>query len=265
MIDTHSHLYEPDFATDIDEVVARARAAGVEHILLPNINKESVDPMLALCRAYPGYFFPMMGLHPEDVRDDWAQVLSRMEELLRQPDHPYVAVGEVGLDLYWDRTYEAQQIEALRRQVEWAARFRLPLMIHCRSAHRQLVGIMEEFRQANLGGVFHCFGGTVDEALELLSFPGFALGIGGVVTFKKSTLPQVLAQVPLGRIVLETDSPYLAPVPHRGGRNESSYLVEIRDRLAQIYQTDPDEVERQTNATAKRIFLRINPPETPLR
>ena len=254
MIDTHSHLYGPEFAEDIDEVIARARVAGVERVLLPNINKESIQPMLSLCEAYPDFFSPMLGLHPEDVTSDYLPLLDEMERALQMPAHPYVAVGEVGLDFYWDTTYAKQQLDAFRRQVEWAVRYQLPLMIHCRAAHRELVQIMEDYREANLSGVFHCFGGTLQEAEELLSFPGFVLGIGGIVTFKKSPLPDVLTQVPLDRIVLETDAPYLAPSPHRGQRNESAFLVATRNKLAQIYALPPEEIDECTNATVRRIF-----------
>ena len=254
MIDTHSHLYEPEFAEDREAVLQRARQAGVERILLPNINNDSREPMLELCRLNPGYCYPMLGLHPEDVRPDFQPTLDAMRHELAQPGHPYIAVGEVGLDFYWDQTYANEQAQAFRQQVQWAVKFRLPLMIHCRAAHRQMVDVLNEFRGENLSGVFHCFGGTMDEATELLSFPHFVLGIGGVVTFKKSPLPEVLRHVPLERIVLETDSPYLAPVPHRGQRNESSFLVDTCHKVAEIYEVTPAEVERVTNATVRRIF-----------
>lgn len=257
MIDTHSHIYGPEFSDDIREAVARARAAGVEHILLPNINAESIGPMLALCSQYPGYFFPMMGLHPTDLTPDYPQVLEQMEDRLRQADHPYVAVGEVGLDYYWDKSNYAEQQDAFRQQVEWAVAYRLPLMIHCRAAHRELVDILNDYRDKGLTGVFHCFGGSLEEARELLSFEGFVLGIGGVVTYKKSSLPEVLTHVPLERIVLETDAPYLAPVPHRGQRNESAYVADTLRAVAQIYKMEPYEVEKCTNDTAKRIFTRM--------
>lgn len=254
MIDTHSHIYEPEFDEDRDLVVARAREAGVERILLPNINAASIQPMLSLCNRYPDYLFPMIGLHPEDVKEDYQQVLDDMEQLLQQPRHPFIAVGEVGLDFYWDDTYKEQQISALLRQVGWASKYGLPLMIHTRNAHVEMMQVFESFRLENLTGVFHCFSGTAEEAVQLLSFPGFVLGIGGVSTFKKSPLPQVLQDVPLDRIVLETDAPYLAPVPYRGKRNESAYVVEVARQLAHIYNVSLQEVERVTNATAKRIF-----------
>ena len=253
MIDTHSHIYGPEFDEDRDLVVERARQAGVEAILLPNINADSVLPMLELCRAYPQFCFPMIGLHPEDVREDYQTRLAEMEDLLEKP-HSFLAIGEVGLDFYWDDTFRKQQIEALERQVCWARDYNLPLVIHCRSAHRELVEVMERHRADNLSGIFHCFGGTCEEAAELLSFDGFVLGIGGVLTYKKSTLPEVLKTVPLERVVMETDSPYLAPVPHRGKRNESAYVVYVAQRLAEVYGCDVSVVDNVTTSTAKRLF-----------
>lgn len=254
MIDTHSHIYGPEFDEDRDQVVARAREAGVEMVLLPNINAETIAPMLALCDKYPGYCYPMMGLHPEDVRDDYQQVLDSMWQRLQMPDHPYIAIGEVGLDFYWDETYRQQQLDAFEQQVCWARDLRLPLVIHSRNSHVELVEVMERHRSEGLRGIFHCFGGTLDEAHELLSFPGFVLGIGGVLSYKKSTLPDVLREVPLNRVVVETDAPYLAPVPHRGKRNESAYVADTLCRLAEVYQTTPLEVDKITTETAKHLF-----------
>lgn len=259
MIDTHSHIYEPVFDADREEVVMRARQAGVECILLPNINAQSIGQMLDMCRRNPGYCFPMLGLHPEDIGEDYVQVLADMKALLDAPGHPYVAIGEVGLDYYWDKSKVKEQDEVFRTQIEWAIEYRLPLMIHCRSAHRRLVETMSEYRDEALSGVFHCFGGTAEEALELLQFPGFMLGIGGVVTYKNSPLPKTLQSVPLERIVLETDAPYLTPVPYRGKRNESAYVVEVLRKVAYIYNVSEQEAESVTNSNAKRIFQLINP------
>ena len=258
MIDTHSHIYEPPFNADREEVIQRARQAGVEYILLPNINIGSIAPMLDMCRCYPGYCFPMLGLHPEDIEEDYKQVLADMKAMLEAPDHPYIAVGEVGLDYYWNKSKVKEQEETFRTQIEWAIAYHLPLMIHSRSSHRQLVAAISEFKDEALTGVFHCFGGTKEEAQELLQFEGFALGIGGVVTYKNSSLPEVLTTVPLERIVLETDSPYLTPVPYRGKRNESAYVVEVLRKIAQIYNVSEQKAEDITNSNAKRIFKRIN-------
>ncbi len=259
MIDTHSHIYEPVFDADREEVVVRARQAGVECILLPNINAQSIGQMLDMCRRNPGYCFPMLGLHPEDIGEDYVQVLADMKALLDAPGHPYIAIGEVGLDYYWDKSKVKEQDEVFRTQIEWAIEYRLPLMIHCRSAHRRLVETMSEYRDEALSGVFHCFGGTAEEALELLQFPGFMLGIGGVVTYKNSPLPKTLQSVPLERIVLETDAPYLTPIPYRGKRNESAYVVEVLRKVAYIYNVSEQEAESVTNSNAKRIFQLINP------
>lgn len=260
-IDTHSHLYGEEFDIDREEVMARARAAGVEKIFLPNINAASVGPMLDLCRRHPGVCHPMIGLHPEDVTDDWPQVLDGFEQMLQPSDHPFIAIGEVGLDYYWDRSRYEEQQEVFARQVGWALKYGLPLMIHTRNAHHEMMTIMRSYAAeshvTDLRGVFHCFGGTADEAAELLSLNNFMLGIGGIVTFKKSPLPETLRrEVPLERIVIETDSPYLAPVPHRGQRNESAYVIAVAARLAEIYQVGIEEVCEITTSNALRTFPR---------
>ena len=258
MIDTHSHIYEPEFNADRNEAIIRAKQAGVECILLPNINAGSIEQMLDLYYQYPNYCFPMLGLHPEDIEEDYRQVLADMEKLLEAPDHPYIAVGEVGLDYYWDKTKVKEQEETFRIQIEWAIKYHLPLSIHARYAHRQLVTALSEYRNEPLSGVFHCFGGTKEEALELLQFPNFMLGIGGVVTYKNSKLPETLSVVPLERIVLETDAPYLTPVPYRGKRNESAYVVEVLRKIASIFNVSEQEADCITTNNARRIFKRIN-------
>lgn len=255
MIDTHSHIYGPEFDEDRGEAIQRAKAAGVEKILLPNINVDTIRPMLDLCNQYQDYCFPMLGLHPEDVTNEYPKILDEMERKLQAPN-PYIAVGEVGLDFYWDKTFYHEQIEAFNRQIHWAHKYNLPLVIHTRGAHSEMIDIMEQHRDKNLKGIFHCFGGTIEEAKQLLTFRGFMLGIGGVVTFKKSKLPDVLASaVPLSRIVLETDCPYLAPTPHRGKRNESSYVAEVLHKLAIIYNVSEDEIEHITTSNANSIFF----------
>lgn len=258
-IDTHTHLYGEEFDADRAEVVARARAAGAGLLLLPNIDEASIAPMLQMCEDYPDICRPMMGLHPTELPPDPSPLLDRMEALLSAPGNPYVAVGEVGIDLYWDASRRETQIEVFRRQIAWAVRFSLPLVIHSRSAHRDLVDTLAPYQDALSGGIFHCFGGTAAEAEELLDrFPRFVLGIGGVVTFKKSTLPAVLSSVvPLDRTVVETDSPYLAPTPHRGHRNESAYIPIILQTLAEVYGVSPDDIAQQTTQTARRIFPRL--------
>ena len=262
IIDTHSHLYDEAFATDIDDVLARSRAAGVGKIFLPNINATTVEPMLALARRYPDYLYPMLGLHPEDLTDDWRDVLAGMEQLLAEPDHPFIAVGEVGLDYYWDRSRYDEQQEAFAIQVEWAQRYDLPLMIHTRKAHREMVDVLKSSSRRSsdckLTGVFHCFSGSAEEAKELLGFEGFKFGIGGVVTFKNSKLPDVLrSTVPLERVVVETDSPYLSPVPYRGKRNESAYVSAVVDALSVIYHVERDKICEITTRNALETFIKV--------
>lgn len=259
MIDTHSHIDGPEFDEDRDEVVARAREAGVEKILVPAIDLKSLSTVMATAKRYPGYAYPMIGLHPEEVKADWREVLSEMKGLLdanlKQDSEPrYIAVGEVGLDYYWSREFEKEQLEAFEEQVKWSIETRLPLMIHCRKGQNEMVKMLRSYRDDLPGGVFHCFTGNLHEAEELLDFPRFVLGVGGVLTFKKSNLPSVLPHIPFDRIVLETDSPYMAPVPNRGKRNESAYVRLVMERMAECYAVTPEEVEKQINANVKRIF-----------
>ena len=250
MIDTHSHIYGPEFDNDRAEVIQRARLAGVDKVLLPNINEESIARMFQVAEEYPGACYPMMGLHPEDVKEDWTQVLDRMEVLL----DGMIAVGEVGLDFYWDATFRKEQIEAFERQICWAVERDLPLVIHMRKAEQELLEVMERHKSDGLRGVFHCFGGSKETASRMLKHEGFVLGIGGVVTFKNSRLAETLRHVPLDRIVLETDAPYLAPVPYRGKRNEPSYVAHVARFLSDIYNVSEDEVNDVTNLAVKRVF-----------
>ncbi len=253
-IDTHTHLDGTEFDADRDEVMERARAAGVSKVFLPAIDLKSVEAVLAVSRKYEGYAYPMIGLHPEEVEADWENVLHRMREYI-VPGHPFIAIGEVGLDFYWTRDNEREQLAAFERQVEWSVETRLPLMIHCRKAQNEMVAVMRRYQNELPGGVFHCFTGNEKEAEQLLDFHNFVLGIGGVLTFKKSHLPEVLpASVPLSRIVLETDSPYMAPVPKRGERNESAYVEFVLKRLAEAYGVEDEEVARQTNENVERVF-----------
>lgn len=256
-IDTHTHLDGQEFDTDRDEVVARAKAAGVSKVFIPAINLPTVDTVLAVCSRYPGYAYPMIGLHPEDVRADWQDVLSQMKLRLAAPGHPFIAVGEVGIDYYWSREFEEEQLMAFEEQVRWSVEYRLPLMIHCRKGQHEMVRLLRKYEKDLPGGVFHCFTGNEKEAAELLSFSRFALGIGGVLTFKKSHLPEVLPSVPLDRVVLETDSPYMAPVPVRGKRNESAYVLYVLKRMAECYGVTEQQVADATNENVKRIFGQI--------
>lgn len=254
-IDTHTHLDGTEFDADRDEVMERARAAGVSKVFLPAIDLKSVETVLAVSRKYEGYAYPMIGLHPEEVGADWENVLQRMREYI-VPGHPFIAIGEVGLDFYWSREFEKEQLEAFEEQVRWSIDADLPLMIHCRKAQNEMVGILRRYeRELRRGGVFHCFTGNEREAEQLLSFSNFNIGIGGVLTFKKSHLPEVVPHIPLDRIVLETDAPYMAPVPMRGKRNESAYVAYVKDRLALAYGISPEEIDRHTTANAMRMFL----------
>lgn len=256
-IDTHTHIYTEEFADDRREVVERAVAAGAKFILLPNIDAASIQPMEELSLQFPGLCRPMMGLHPTELPEgDAAPLLDTMEQRIAERPGYYVAVGEVGLDFYWDRSREAEQIAAFERQIGWAEKYDLPLMIHSRSAHRELVNTLLPHATKLKAGVFHCFSGSKEEAEELLMrFPQFMLGIGGVLTFKKCKLPDTLREVvPLSRIVLETDAPYLAPTPHRGKRNEPAFIPLVINCLANIYGTSPEEVAQITTQNAIATF-----------
>ena len=253
MIDTHSHIFEPDFTEDLPEVVARAKEVGVEKIFMPNIDDTTVDAMLAVCRQYPGYCYPMLGFHPTSVDADAMPKVKEMRKFLVE-GHPYIAVGEVGLDLYWDKTFLKEQQQVLDEQIQWALEWNLPLVIHCREAFPELFEVLEPYKETALKGVFHSFTGTVDEAEELVSYTRFMIGVNGVVTYKKSTLPEALKRIPMDRLVLETDSPYLPPVPFRGKRNESSYVKRVAQKLAELYDMEIGEVERKTTANALKVF-----------
>lgn len=253
MIDTHSHIFEPDFTEDLPEVVARAKEVGVEKIFMPNIDDTTVDAMLAVCRQYTGYCYPMLGFHPTSVDADAMPKVKEMRKFLVE-GHPYIAVGEVGLDLYWDKTFLKEQQQVLDEQIQWALEWNLPLVIHCREAFPELFEVLEPYKETALRGVFHSFTGTVDEAEELVSYTRFMIGVNGVVTYKKSTLPEALKRIPMDRLVLETDSPYLPPVPFRGKRNESSYVKRVAQKLAELYDMEIGEVERKTTANALKVF-----------
>lgn len=253
-IDTHTHIDGTEFDADRAEVISRAKAAGVTKMFVPAIDLKSVDTVLRVCRDNSGFAYPMIGLHPEEVKEDWQEQLHAMRQML-QDSHPFIAIGEVGLDYYWSREYADEQLEAFEEQVKWSIETRLPLMIHCRKAQNEMVALLRKYKDQLPGGVFHCFTGNVHEAEELMTFPHFVLGIGGVSTFKSSHLREDLpAAVPLDRIVLETDSPYMAPVPLRGQRNESAFLPHVIKTLAASYGVSEDEVAQTTTRTALAVF-----------
>lgn len=263
MIDTHAHLDGPEFAEDLEAVIQRAKEAGVKRIFVPGICLNGTPHLLDVCKAHPNYLYPMIGLHPENIMDeDYHHALDQLKQILQQSQQaapsPIIAIGEVGLDFYWDDTHKAEQLEVFERQIQWAEHYDLPLMIHSRNAHAELMSIMERHRASQLRGVFHCFTGTVEEARDLLSFPNFMLGIGGVLTFKKSTLMDVVQKaIPLTRIVLETDAPYMAPVPNRGKRNESAYVRLVAEKLAEVFDTDLDKIVLQTTENTAKVFTKV--------
>ena len=254
IIDTHSHLFVEEFNEDRSDVMRRAREAGVQHVLMPNIDLNTVEPMLSVCEAYPGFCYPMIGLHPTEVNADYRQSLDALKEIFVSHPQSFIAIGEVGLDLYWDKTYKQEQLVVLEEQIGWALEYDLPLVIHSREAFPELYALFSHYKDTPIRGVFHSFTGTAEEAQSLLEFSGFLLGINGVVTFKKSTLPEALCEVPLSRLVVETDSPYLAPTPYRGKRNESAYIVRVVERLAELYSCSPEVVAEQTFANAANLF-----------
>lgn len=260
-IDTHAHLDGEEYAEDRREMIQRAQEAGVSKVFLPAIDLPSVDRVVAMSKEFPGFCYPMIGLHPEEVRADYRDVLAQMRQVLDSSLRAevtectrFIAIGEVGLDFYWSREFADEQLDAFEQQVRWSVETRLPLMIHCRKAQNEMVHILKKYAHGLPGGVFHCFTGNEKEAEELLQFDGFVLGIGGVLTFKKSHLPEVLQDVPLSRIVLETDSPYMAPVPMRGKRNESAYVIHVLKKLAESLGITEEEVARQTNENVRRVF-----------
>lgn len=260
-IDTHTHIDGEEFATDVDEVIARAKDAGAVNLFVPGINTSSYATMMPLCERYPGYLRMMLGLHPEDVNAEWESALQTIRHQIDtvlgdESSRSYlIAIGEVGLDYYWSRDFADEQLLAFQRQVEWSIELGLPLMIHCRKAQNEMVKLLRPYKDKLPGGVFHCFTGNQHEAEELLEFPRFMLGIGGVSTFKKSHLAEDLAAVaPLERIVLETDAPYMAPVPHRGERNEPSFVPFVAEKLAAAYGVTAEEMGRITTENARKLF-----------
>ncbi len=265
IVDTHSHLDAEEFDEDRGAVFARAQEAGIGAVFLPAIDVRTTRAVLELSQQYPGYAYPMIGLHPEEVKDDWKLQLGILKEILDQHSSTYeegrvavsdfIAVGEVGLDYYWSRDFEHEQLEAFEEQVKWSVETRLPLMIHCRKGQNEMVHLLRQYEKELPGGVFHCFTGNPKEAEELLRFDKFVLGVGGVSTFKSSHLREDLpASVPLDRLVLETDSPYMAPVPYRGKRNESAFVVEVLKVLAQAYGVSEETMAQATNDNVARIF-----------
>lgn len=249
MIDTHAHIDDPQYADDLDAFLAQQKAEGVEAILVPGVDVTTIEPVLTICQRYPNVLYPGIGLHPENVQADWREQLSVMQDSLKTNN--YIAIGEIGLDYHFDTTYKAEQQEALRIQLGWAMERDLPVMIHSRDATEDCLNILREF--PGLRGVMHCYSGSNETAKQIIKM-GLYLGIGGVITFKNSKLRNNLDGIPLERLVLETDAPYMAPVPYRGQRNESRWMRYVADVLAEVYHTTFEHIDEVTTTNAKKLF-----------
>jgi TatD DNase family protein len=255
MIDTHCHLYDTCFKEDFEALIARAQENGVEKILLPNIDQASWVPLMDLIQQSCLPCYPMLGLHPCYVTEDYEMVLSFLRKELEQRKGSLVAIGEIGLDLYWDKSRLSDQIKALKQQIDWALEFQLPVALHVRDAFDPLFEVLADYRDTDLKGVFHCFTGEEHHLNHILQHhPSFYFGIGGVITYKKSGLAEVVKQMPINRILLETDSPYLPPTPHRGKRNEPSFLIHIADRISDVLEIPLERVKKFTSENAKELF-----------
>lgn len=252
LIDTHTHLYSDKFNEDREERIRAAIDLGVQQFFMPNIDSSSIEGMKSLVQKFPKHCFAMMGLHPCSVNENVEQELLLVEQELKS--HKYIAVGEIGMDLYWDKSFLPQQEMAFRKQIEWAKELGLPIDIHCRDAFDEILAIMDDLNDESMKGVFHCFTGSLEQAKHILNYGDFKLGIGGVVTFKNSGLDKVVKELSLEDLVLETDAPYLAPSPFRGKRNESAYLVNVADKISDIFEVSVAEVAKQTTKNAIQIF-----------
>jgi len=255
IIDTHTHLYAEQFDEDRDEMIARAQALGVEQFYMPNIDSTSIEGMMALEEQYPDVCLPMMGLHPCSVKESYKEELATVKAWLDK--RPFVAVGEIGMDLYWDKTFIKEQKEAFRLQINWAKDLNIPIVIHARDAMDEILEIVKEEKDERLTGVFHCFGGTLAHAQAIMDLE-MMIGLGGVLTFKKSGVDKVIADVPMDYLVLETDAPYLAPTPKRGKRNESAYISFVAQKLADVKELSLEEVARITTMNANKVFKAHN-------
>jgi len=252
MIDTHSHIYLPDFDEDRQAVVEEARSAGVEKILMPNVDGTSIRPMFAVEEMYPGYCYAMMGLHPTSVKGDFEEQLANVKHWLGQRD--FIAIGEIGIDLYWDKTWEREQREVFRTQVDWAKEKGIPVVIHVRDAFDAVFQELDKVCDDKLKGVFHSFSGNTDQLHKALEYPGFMLGINGIVTFKNAQLDKVLKEADPERLITETDAPYLAPVPFRGKRNQPAYMAYTLEKLAGIFDVSREEMDAITTRNARQLF-----------
>lgn len=249
--DTHCHLYAEEFNPDRETVIQAAIAKGVERLFLPNVDLDSIDGMESICRKFPKNCFPMIGLHPCSVQSDYKKTLSQLKQQLDL--RKYVAIGEIGIDLYWDKSTKDIQIAALEEQINWAEEFNLPIVLHTRESINETINIIRGLRKEKLTGVFHCFSGTLQQAEQIIDM-GFYLGIGGVVTFKNATLAEIVKSIPISSIVLETDAPYLAPVPFRGKRNESGYILEIASKISEIKGINIAQIAKITTENSVKLF-----------
>ncbi len=257
LIDTHSHLFLEEFEADLPDVMQRAKSVGISKIFMPNIDMSTIASLLKVCQCYEDYCYPMLGLHPTSVASNYLEEIDKMKSMLKEMrNHPFVAIGEIGLDLYWDKTFVKEQQDALDIQLQWALENELPVVIHCRDAFEELYDVLKLYQSQKLRGIFHCFTGSEEMARRFMEFEHFMFGVYGTVTFKKSVLPEMLRTcIPLSRLVLETDSPYLSPVPYRGRRNETSYIIKVQEKVAEIYGESLDSIGRITSENAMKVFF----------
>ncbi len=255
LIDTHCHLYLEEFKKDIDEVILNAQKNEVQQFFLPAINSETTEALLKLEEKFPNHCFAMMGLHPCYVKENFQDELDFVASWLKK--RKFAAIGECGLDFYWDKTFIKEQYIVLEKQIEWALEYNVPLILHTRSATQETIDVIKKYKTENLKGIFHCFGGSMEEANQIIEL-GFYLGIGGVITYKNAGLDIVMKELDLKHIVLETDAPYLSPVPFRGKRNESKYLLTIAEKIATIKNCSLEEIKSITTHNANKLFHSIN-------
>ena len=252
MIDTHAHLYSSQFDEDRADVIEECKAVGISKVLLPNIDSTSIESMLQMEIDFPNYCFPMMGLHPCSVNENFTKELDLVEEWLNK--RKFIAIGEVGIDLYWDKTTLPYQQEAFRQQIIWAKEKDLPIIIHARDSFQEIFEIVDDLNDDSLKGIFHCFNGTVEDAKHIIAYGGFKMGIGGVVTFKNAGVDKTIGNFDLDNFVMETDSPYLAPTPYRGKRNKSSYLTLVKTKMSEVFGVSEEEVSRITDQNVNELF-----------
>lgn len=255
LIDTHTHLYVKEFSEDIDLVIERAQKEGVEKFYLPAIDSSENEALIELESRYPQHIFAMAGLHPCSVKENYQEELKQIEDQLSK--RKFAGIGETGLDFYWDTTFKNEQYKSLRTQIKWAIQYKIPLILHTRNATKETIDVIKEYESTDLSGIFHCFGGTLENARDIISM-NFSLGIGGVLTFKNSGLAEIIKEINLEHLVLETDAPYLSPAPFRGKRNESSYLKYIVQKLAEVKMMPVEEVAKITSDNAEHIFRHLH-------